>query len=152
MMGAANWSFSMYPGLSLGCINTLLRYASEAQKSQYLPALVSGEWTGTMCLTEPQCGTDLAQIRTRAEPQPDGSYRITGTKMFISAGDHDLAENIVHIVLARLPDAPAGTRGISLFVVPKFLVDSDGSAGQRKPSVAARSNTRWASAPRQRPC
>ncbi|MEF8751818.1 MAG: acyl-CoA dehydrogenase C-terminal domain-containing protein [Candidatus Accumulibacter necessarius] len=131
MMGAANWSFSMYPGLSLGCINTLLRYASEAQRSQYLPALVSGEWTGTMCLTEPQCGTDLAQIRTRAEPQPDGSYRITGTKMFISAGDHDLAENIVHIVLARLPDAPAGTRGISLFVVPKFLVDADGSAGQR---------------------
>jgi len=131
MMGAANWSFSMYPGLSLGCINTLLRYASEAQKSQYLPALISGEWTGTMCLTEPQCGTDLAQIRTRAEPQPNGSYRITGTKMFISAGDHDLAENIVHIVLARLPGAPAGTRGISLFVVPKFLVDADGSAGQR---------------------
>ncbi len=131
MMGAANWSFSMYPGLSLGCINTLLRYASEAQKARYLPALVSGEWTGTMCLTEPQCGTDLGQIRTRAEPQPDGSYRITGTKMFISAGDHDLAENIVHIVLARLPDSPPGTRGISLFVVPKLRVNEDGSAGQR---------------------
>ncbi len=131
MMGAANWSFSMYPGLSLGCINTLLRYASEAQKSRYLPALVSGEWTGTMCLTEPQCGTDLGQIRTRAEPQPDGSYQITGTKMFVSAGEHDLASNIVHIVLARLPGAPTGTRGISLFVVPKFLVREDGSAGQR---------------------
>jgi alkylation response protein AidB-like acyl-CoA dehydrogenase len=131
MMGAANWSFNMYPGLSLGCINTLLRYATEAQKSLYLPSLVSGEWTGTMCLTEPQCGTDLAQVRTRAEPQPDGSYKITGTKMFISAGEHDLAGNIVHIVLARLPDAPAGTRGISLFVVPKFLVAMDGSAGQR---------------------
>ena len=131
MMGAANWSFNMYPGLSLGCINTLLRYGTEAQKSLYLPSLVSGEWTGTMCLTEPQCGTDLAQINTRAEPQPDGSYKLTGTKMFISAGEHDLAGNIVRIVLARLPDAPAGTRGISLFVVPKFRVAKDGSADQR---------------------
>jgi alkylation response protein AidB-like acyl-CoA dehydrogenase len=131
MMGAANWSFNMYPGLSLGCINTLLQYGTEAQKSRYLPALISGEWTGTMCLTEPQCGTDLAQIKTKAEPQPDGSYRLTGTKMFISAGEHDLAGNIVHIVLARLPGAPGGTRGISLFVVPKFLVAEDGSAGQR---------------------
>ncbi|MGV0952463.1 MAG: acyl-CoA dehydrogenase family protein, partial [Azonexus sp.] len=131
MMGAANWSFNMYPGLSLGCINTLLRYGTEAQKSLYLPSLVSGEWTGTMCLTEPQCGTDLAQVKTRAELQPDGSYKLTGTKIFISAGEHDLAGNIVHIVLARLPGAPAGTRGISLFVVPKFLVAEDGSAGQR---------------------
>jgi alkylation response protein AidB-like acyl-CoA dehydrogenase len=131
MMGAANWSFNMYPGLSLGCINTLLQYGTEAQKSLYLPPLVSGEWTGTMCLTEPQCGTDLGQIRTRAEPRPDGSYKLTGTKMFISAGEHDLATNIVHIVLARLPGAPAGTRGISLFVVPKFLVADDGAAGER---------------------
>ena len=131
MMGAANWSFNMYPGLSLGCINTLIQYGTEAQKSLYLPALVSGEWTGTMCLTEPQCGTDLAQVKTRAEPQPDGSYKITGTKMFISAGEHDLAANIVHIVLARLPGAPAGTRGISLFVVPKHMVNDDGSIGQR---------------------
>lgn len=131
MMGTANWSFNMYPGLSLGCINTLLQYGTEIQKSLYLPPLVSGEWTGTMCLTEPHCGTDLAQVKTKAEPQPDGSFKITGTKMFISAGEHDLAENIVHIVLARLPDAPAGTRGISLFVVPKFIVADDGSAGQR---------------------
>ena len=131
MMGAANWSFNMYPGLSLGCINTILQYGTEAQKTQYLPALVSGEWTGTMCLTEPQCGTDLAQIRTKAEPQPDGRYQITGTKMFVSAGEHDLVSNIVHIVLARLPGAPAGTRGISLFIVPKFLVNEEGSVGPR---------------------
>ncbi len=133
MMGSANWSFNMYPGLSVGCINTLLQYGSDEQKQQYLPALVSGEWTGTMCLTEPQCGTDLAQIKTRALPQADGSYRLTGTKIFISAGEHDLAHNIVHIVLARLPDAPAGTRGISLFLVPKFLVHADGSVGARNP-------------------
>ena len=133
MMGSANWSFNMYPGLSVGCINTLLQYGSDEQKQQYLPALVSGEWTGTMCLTEPQCGTDLAQIKTRALPQADGSYRLTGTKIFISAGEYDLAHNIVHIVLARLPDAPAGTRGISLFLVPKFLVHADGSVGARNP-------------------
>jgi alkylation response protein AidB-like acyl-CoA dehydrogenase len=131
LMGAANWSFNMYPGLSLGCINTLLQYGTAAQKSAYLPPLVSGEWTGSMCLTEPQCGTDLAQVNTRAEPQADGSYQITGTKMFISAGEHDLATNIVHIVLARLPGAPAGTRGISLFVVPKFLVSDSGAIGAR---------------------
>ncbi len=131
MMGAANWSFNMYPGLSIGCINTLLQYGTDAIKTQYLPRLVAGEWTGTMCLTEPQCGTDLAQIKTRAEPQADGTYALTGTKIFISSGDHDLTENIVHIVLARLPGAPAGTRGISLFVVPKFVVGADGSVGAR---------------------
>ena len=131
MMGTANWSFSMYPGLSVGCINTLLQYGTDAQKAQYLPSLVSGEWAGTMCLTEAHCGTDLGQIRTRAEPQPDGSYRVTGTKVFISSGEHDLAENIIHIVLARLPGAPAGTRGISLFVVPKLIVNADGSLGER---------------------
>ncbi|MEI8155315.1 MAG: acyl-CoA dehydrogenase C-terminal domain-containing protein [Burkholderiales bacterium] len=131
MMGAANWSFNMYPGLSIGCINTLLQYGTDAIKTVYLPRLVAGEWTGTMCLTEPQCGTDLAQVKTRAEPQADGTYALTGTKIFISSGDHDLAENIVHIVLARLPDAPAGTRGISLFVVPKNVVAADGSIGAR---------------------
>ena len=131
MMGAANWSFNMYPGLSIGCINTLLQYGTDTIKSVYLPRLVAGTWTGTMCLTEPQCGTDLAQVKTRAEPQPDGTYAITGTKIFISSGDHDLAENIVHIVLARLPGAPAGTRGISLFVVPKLVVGADGVVGAR---------------------
>ena len=131
MMGAANWSFNMYPGLSIGCINTLLQYGTDTIKTVYLPRLVAGEWTGTMCLTEPQCGTDLAQVKTRAEPQSDGTYALTGTKIFISSGDHDLAENIVHIVLARLPGAPAGTRGISLFVVPKLAVGADGKVGDR---------------------
>ena len=131
MMGTANWSFAMYPGLSVGCINTLMQYGSKKQKAQYIPKLVAGEWAGTMCLTEPQCGTDLAQVKTRAVPQKGGSYKITGTKIFISAGEHDLTENIVHIVLARLPDAPEGTRGISLFVVPKFKVKADGTLGER---------------------
>ena len=131
MMGTANWSFTMYPGLSLGCMNTIFQFGTEAQKNVYMPPLVSGEWTGTMCLTEPQCGTDLGQVKTKAEPQADGTYKITGTKIFISAGEHDLADNIVHIVLARLPDAPKGTRGISLFIVPKFMVNADGSVGER---------------------
>ncbi|MDO8283706.1 MAG: acyl-CoA dehydrogenase C-terminal domain-containing protein [Rhodoferax sp.] len=131
MMGAANWSFNMYPGLSIGCINTLLQYGTDTIKTVYLPRLVAGEWTGTMCLTEPQCGTDLAQVKTRAEPQADGTYALTGTKIFISSGDHDLAQNIIHIVLARLPGAPAGTRGISLFVVPKLAVAADGTVGAR---------------------
>ena len=135
MMGTANWSFTMYPGLSLGCMNTVMQYGNEAQKNTYLPKLVSGEWTGTMCLTEPQCGTDLGQVKTKAEPVGDGSYKITGTKIFISAGEHDLSENIIHIVLARLPDAPKGTRGISLFIVPKFMVNADGSVGARNPVV-----------------
>ncbi|MFZ5527396.1 MAG: acyl-CoA dehydrogenase C-terminal domain-containing protein [Pseudomonadota bacterium] len=135
MMGTANWSFTMYPGLSLGCMNTVMQYGNEAQKNTYLPKLVSGEWTGTMCLTEPQCGTDLGQVKTKAEPVGDGSYKITGTKIFISAGEHDLSENIIHIVLARLPDAPKGTRGISLFIVPKFMVNADGSVGERNPVV-----------------
>ncbi|HET6789926.1 MAG TPA: acyl-CoA dehydrogenase C-terminal domain-containing protein [Aquabacterium sp.] len=135
MMGTANWSFTMYPGLSLGCMNTVMQYGDEKQKNTYLPKLVSGEWTGTMCLTEPQCGTDLGQVKTKAEPQPDGTYKLTGTKIFISAGEHDLSENIIHIVLARLPDAPKGTRGISLFIVPKFMVNADGSTGARNPVV-----------------
>ena len=130
MMGTANWAFNMYPGLSLGAMNTIMQHAPEALLKAYMPPLTEGRWTGTMCLTEPQCGTDLGQVKARAEPQPDGSYLVTGTKIFISAGEHDLAENIVHIVLARLPDAPAGTRGISLFIVPKFLPAADGSAGE----------------------
>lgn len=131
MMGTANWSFSMYPGLSIGAMNTIFLHGSEDQKQTYLVPLTEGRWGGTMCLTEPQCGTDLGQVKTKAEPQADGSYKLTGTKIFISSGDHDLTENIVHIVLARLPDAPKGTRGISLFIVPKFLPAADGSVGER---------------------
>lgn len=123
MMGTANWSFGMYPGLSHGAINTLEAHGDEDQKQTYLTKLVSGEWTGTMCLTEPHAGSDLGIIRTKAEPNADGSYSITGTKIFISAGEHDMAENIIHITLARLPDAPKGTKGISLFIVPKFMPD-----------------------------
>ncbi len=131
MMGTANWSFQMYPGLSIGCMNTILQYGTDEQKNTYMPHLVAGTWSGTMCLTEPQCGTDLGQIKTRAEPQADGSYHISGTKIFISAGEHDLTENIVHIVLARLPNAPQGTKGISLFIVPKFLPNAEGGVGER---------------------
>ncbi|GAA3958218.1 acyl-CoA dehydrogenase C-terminal domain-containing protein [Allohahella marinimesophila] len=131
MMGTANWSFAMYPGLSVGCINTIVQFGSVEQKAMYLPSLVSGEWTGTMCLTEPQCGTDLGQIQSKAEVDSDGTYRITGTKIFISAGEHDLTDNIIHVVLARVAGAPSGTRGISLFIVPKYLVSSDGAPGKR---------------------
>lgn len=131
MVGQANWSWGMYPGLSHGAMNTLHVHGTEEQKQTYLTKLISGEWTGTMCLTEPHCGTDLGLLRTKAEPQADGSYKVTGTKIFISAGEHDMADNIVHIVLARLPDAPKGTKGISLFIVPKFLPNADGSIGQR---------------------
>jgi alkylation response protein AidB-like acyl-CoA dehydrogenase len=137
MMGTANWPFLMYPGLSLGCMNTIMQYGDEQQKNTFMPPLTEGRWAGTMCLTEPQCGTDLGQINTKAEPQADGSYRLTGTKIFISSGDHDLTENIIHIVLARLPDAPKGTRGISLFIVPKVLVNADGSLGARNAVTAA---------------
>lgn len=131
MMGTANWSFTMYPGLSVGCMNTIMQYGTQAQKDTYMPGLVEGRWSGTMCLTEPQCGTDLGQVKTKAIPQDDGTYKISGTKIFISAGEHDLAENIIHIVLARLPDAPEGTKGISLFIVPKFLVNESGEIGER---------------------
>ncbi len=124
LVGTANWSWSMYPGLSHGAMNTLDAHGTEEQKQTYLTQLISGNWTGTMCLTEPHCGTDLGMLRTKAEPQADGSYKVSGTKIFISAGEHDMAENIVHIVLARLPDAPAGTKGISLFIVPKHLPES----------------------------
>jgi alkylation response protein AidB-like acyl-CoA dehydrogenase len=131
MICATNLSFGMYPGLSHGAYMALHKHGSPALKDLYLPKLTSGEWAGTMCLTEPQCGTDLGLIRTRAIPNGDGTYRITGAKIFISAGEHDLAGNIVHLVLAKLPDAPAGTRGISLFVVPKFLPAEDGRPGAR---------------------
>ncbi|HVZ02899.1 MAG TPA: acyl-CoA dehydrogenase C-terminal domain-containing protein [Dongiaceae bacterium] len=131
MICSANLSFGMYPGLSNGNYNALYAHGSEEQKALYLPKLVSGTWAGTMCLTEPQCGTDLGLCKTRAEANPDGSWNLFGTKIFISAGEHDLTENIVHLVLARLPDAPAGIRGISLFVCPKYLPDEEGNRGQR---------------------
>jgi alkylation response protein AidB-like acyl-CoA dehydrogenase len=130
-VGTANWSWSMYPLLSHGCTKTIETHGTDEQKQIYLPHLVNGNWTGTMCLTESHCGTDLGLLRTKATPQDDGSYEIKGTKIFISSGEHDMAENIVHIVLARLPDAPAGTKGISLFIVPKFLPDSDGNVADR---------------------
>ncbi len=131
MLNSANQAWTMYPGLSHGAYEALHAHGNEAQKALYLPKLTSGEWTGTMCLTEPHCGTDLGLLRTRAEPQPDGTYALTGNKIFISAGEHDMAANIVHLVLARLPDAPPGSKGISLFLVPKFNVSADGALGSR---------------------
>ena len=127
----ANWSWSMYGGLSHGAMETINEHGSEEQKDLFMEPLVSGRWTGTMCLTESHCGTDLGLLKTKAEPMLGGNYRITGSKIFISSGDHDLAENIVHIVLARLPDSPPGTKGISLFIVPKFQVNDDGTIGER---------------------
>ena len=132
---STNLSFGTYPGLSHGVYNALALHSDDAQKDLYLPKLTDGSWSGTMCLTEPHCGTDLGLIRTKAVPQDDGSYKITGTKIFISAGEHDLTENIVHLVLAKLPDAPAGTRGISMFIVPKFLPGDDGGVGGRNPAT-----------------
>ena len=131
MITATNWSWGMYPGLAHGAMRTLEHHGSEEQKQTFLMPLLEGRWTGTMCLTESHAGSDLGLIRTKAVPQADGSYAISGEKIFISAGDHDLAENIIHIVLARLPDAPKGTKGISLFIVPKFNVDESGGLGQR---------------------
>lgn len=130
MICSANLSFSLYPGLTHGATTAIEGYASDALKQAYLPKMVSGEWSGTMCLTEPHCGTDLGMLRTRAVPQEDGSHKLTGAKIFISAGEHDLTDNIVHLVLARLPDAPAGVKGISLFLVPKYLPKDDGTPGQ----------------------
>lgn len=131
MLNSANQAWSMYPALSHGAYQCLHVYGTPEQQATYLPHLVSGKWTGTMCLTESHCGTDLGLLRTRAEPNTDGSYKITGSKIFISSGEHDLAENIVHLVLARLPNAPEGTKGISLFVVPKFLPDQHKQPGTR---------------------
>lgn len=127
MQYSTNQAWAMYPGLTIGAYECLLRHASDEQKNLYLPKMVSGQWTGTMCLTEPHCGTDLGMLRTKAEPQADGSYKLTGEKIFISSGEHDMAENIIHLVLARLPDAPHGTKGISLFIVPKFVPTGSGA-------------------------
>src|SRR5262245_51498636 len=131
MLNSASMAFAMYPGLTQGAIAAILRHGSDQQKAAYLPKMVEGRWTGTMNLTEPHCGTDLGLLRTKAVKQSDGSYKITGTKIFISAGEHDLAENIIHLVLARIEGAPAGTRGISLFIVPKLLPKTDGTPGAR---------------------
>ncbi len=131
MVYGANNSFALYPALTAGCCLALDAHGSEELKQTYLPNLYSGQWAGTMCLTEPHCGTDLGIIRTKAVPQSDGSYAVTGTKIFITGGEHDLTDNIIHMVLAKLPDAPAGPKGISLFLVPKFLVNEDGSLGER---------------------
>ncbi|MGF6935353.1 alkylation response protein AidB-like acyl-CoA dehydrogenase [Paraburkholderia sp. UCT70] len=131
MLNASNLSFALCPLLTDGAIEALLTAGSEAQKQTYVPKLISGEWTGTMNLTEPQAGSDLALVRTRAEPQADGSFKLFGTKIFITWGEHDMAKNIVHLVLARTPNAPDGVKGISLFLVPKFLVNEDGSLGER---------------------
>ena len=132
-LNSANLAWTMYPGLSHGAYECLHAHGSDELKAAYLPKFVSGEWTGTMCLTEPHCGTDLGILRTKAVPNADGSYAITGTKIFISSGEHDMADNIIHLVLARLPEAPKGTKGISLFIVPKFLPNADGSLGARNP-------------------
>ena len=133
MLNSANQAWTMYPGLSHGAYECLHAHGTEEQKALYLPKLIAGTWTGTMCLTEPHCGTDLGLLKTKAAPQADGSYQLTGSKIFISAGEHDLSENIIHLVLARLPDAPPGTKGISLFIVPKFIPDAQGKIGARNP-------------------
>lgn len=127
----ANHSWAMYPGLSQGCMETLKGHGTKEQQDLFLHKLVEGVWTGTMCLTESHCGSDLGMLKCKAEPNDDGSYSVTGTKIFISAGEHDMSENIIHIVLARLPDAPAGTKGISLFIVPKFNLDENGNVADR---------------------
>ena len=131
MLNSANQAWTMYPGLTHGAYASLHTYGTEDQKQTYLHKMTSGQWTGTMCLTEAHCGTDLGLMRTKAEPQADGTYRLTGNKIFISAGEQDMTENIVHLVLARLPDAPPGIKGVSLFIVPKFSVNADGSLGER---------------------
>ncbi|WP_395764056.1 acyl-CoA dehydrogenase C-terminal domain-containing protein [Stutzerimonas balearica] len=131
MMNSASLAFGLYPMLTSGACLSIYAHASEALKQKYLPNMYAGVWAGSMCLTEPHAGTDLGMIRTRAEPQADGSYKVSGTKIFITGGEHDLTENIIHLVLAKLPDAPAGSRGISLFLVPKVLVNEDGSLGER---------------------
>ena len=131
MFSSANMAFTMYQGLTHGAASAILAHGSDAQKEKYLPNMVSCQWTGTMNLTEPHCGTDLGLMRTKAEPQEDGSYKITGQKIFISAGEHDMSDNIIHLVLAKIAGAPDGIKGVSLFIVPKFLVKEDGSLGER---------------------
>src|SRR5690606_16026778 len=131
MFSGSNMAFTMYQGLTHGAYSAIRAHGTDEQKATYLPKMVSCEWTGTMNLTEPHAGTDLGLLRTKAEPQPDGSYLITGQKIFISAGDNDLSENVIHLVLAKAPGGGPGTKGISLFIVPKFLVNEDGSLGER---------------------
>ena len=131
MLNSSNQAWTMYPGLTHGAYAALVAYGTDEQKALYLPKLIEGSWTGTMCLTESHCGTDLGILKTKAEPNDDGSYSITGSKIFISSGEHDMSDNIVHLVLARLPDAPQGTKGISLFIVPKFVPDADGNPGDK---------------------
>ena len=146
---SANHSFEMYQGLTSGAIASLLVKGSDELKQKYVPTMVTGKWTGTMNLTEPHCGTDLGLLKTRADPNPDGSYSITGTKIFISSGEHDLAENIIHLVLAKIAGAPDNVKGISLFVVPKFLVNDDGSLGERN-ALSLRRARKEDGNPRQR--
>ncbi|MCV6591792.1 MAG: acyl-CoA dehydrogenase family protein, partial [Silicimonas sp.] len=131
MFSAANQAFTMYQGLTHGAASAILAHGTEEQKNTYLPNMVSCAWTGTMNLTEPHCGTDLGLMRTKAEPQGDGTYKVTGQKIFISAGEHDMADNIIHLVLAKIPGGPEGIKGVSLFIVPKFLVNDDGTLGAR---------------------
>ena len=133
MFSGANMAFTMYQGLTHGAASAILAHGTEAQKDMYLPKMVACDWTGTMNLTEPHCGTDLGLMRTKAEPQADGSYKITGQKIFISAGEHDMSENIIHLVLAKIVGGPEGIKGVSLFIVPKFMVNEDGSLGARNP-------------------
>ena len=131
MFSGANQAFVMYQGLTHGAASAILAHGTDEQKNKYLPNMVNCEWTGTMNLTEPHCGTDLGLMRTKAEPQGDGSYKISGQKIFISAGDHDMADNIIHLVLAKIPGGPEGIKGVSLFIVPKFIVNEDGTPGER---------------------
>ncbi len=131
MLVSSNMAFAMYPGLSQGAMASIIIEGTDKQKEKYLPKMVEGSWTGTMNLTEPHCGTDLGLLRTKAEPNDDGTFAISGTKIFISAGEHDMSDNIIHLVLAKLPDAPKGVKGISLFIVPKYIVNDDGSLGDR---------------------
>ncbi len=146
MFSASNQAFAMYQGLTHGAYSAIHAHGTDAQKAKYLPKMVSCEWTGTMNLTEPHCGTDLGLMRTKAEPQGDGTYKVTGQKIFISAGDHDMSDNIIHLVLAKIPGGPDGIKGVSLFIVPKFVVNEDGSLGARNGvSVGKIEEKRWAS-------
>ena len=131
MLSSASLSFKLYSELSIGAYNCILHHGTDSIKKKFLPNMVKGTWSGTMCLTEPVCGTDLGLLKTKAAEQSDGTYKLTGQKIFITSGDHDLTENIIHLVLARTPDAPSGTKGISLFLVPKIQVKEDGSLGPR---------------------
>ena len=146
---SANHSFEMYQGLTSGAIASLLVKGSDELKQKYVPTMITGKWTGTMNLTEPHCGTDLGLLKTRADPNADGSYAITGTKIFISSGEHDLADNIIHLVLAKIAGAPDNVKGISLFVVPKILVNDDGSLGERNAALLRRARKEDGN-PRQR--